>query len=106
MYLVGGTGGYTYQVTSIIHIDSRPHSLYKTSSLILLVRVLKDTCGRVVRRTTMVFNLAQSIFIRRLGFHLLLTESENMAFSREDIIRIVIVKWIVFVEQKEQILIK
>jgi hypothetical protein len=74
--------------------------------LIFLVRVLKDTRERAVRRATMVFNIAQSIFVRRLGFHLLLTESKNMAFSREDIVRIVIMKWIVFVEQKEQILSK
>ena len=29
-----------------------------------------------------------------------------MAFSREDVIRIVMMKWIVFVEEKEQILSK
>lgn len=104
MYLVGRIGGQTYQVTSIIYVDSRPHSLYKASSLILLVRVLKDTCERAVRRTTMVFDVAYSFFIKRLGFHLLLAESKNMPFSCEDIIRIVMMKWIVFVEEKEQIL--
>lgn len=54
----------------------------------------------------MVFDIAHSFFIRRLRFHLVLTERKNMAFRRKDIIRIVTMKWIVFVEEKEQILSK
>ena len=52
----------------------------------------------------MVLDVAHSFFSRRSRFHLLSVQSKDMAFSREDIIRIITVKRIVFVEKKEQIL--